>query len=340
MRAPQSADRRRAMAAVLALIAACAAIMGQTVDAAAAAKPSPPPVVQVLPKKLPAAKNSESRLQPNTVHLLRLVEYLFPYYAKEGEIGGYRQDPIMDHPSGQALDIMMNNDGRDPASVNDGHKVAAFLMANSTQLGVTYMVWRQNIWYPGRDWRELSDRGNWTDSHMNHIHVLVNGSFTASDDLVLPKDLKVKLDEMPNGEALRKEHELRVAIMQKVAAAQTRVNAAETVNRALTDRNSQRAKDLAAAQIRVSQAVRESYINGMDTELLSSSLLLMSGPNVDPTVAMALERAIRSQDNGLNSALAALEAAAKDLADNEHELGAARSELTSAQTELSELDKR
>jgi len=133
---------------------------------------------------------------------------------------------------------------------------------------------------------------------------------------------------------------LRVAIMQKVAAAQTRVNAAETVNRALTDRNSQRAKDLAAAQRRVSQAVRESYINGMDTELLSSSLLLMSGPNVDPTVAMALERAIRSQDNGLNSALAALEAAAKDLADNEHELGAARSELTSAQAESSELDKR
>ena len=304
----------------------------------AAAKPSPPPVVQTLPKQLPTAKNSETKLQPNTVHLLRLVEYLFPYYKADGVIGGYRQDPIQDHPSGQALDIMMANDGRDAASVNDGHKIAAFLMANSTQLGVTYMVWRQNIWYPGRDWREMSNRGNWTDNHMNHIHVLVNGSFQATDDIVLPKDLRVKLDQMPNGEALRKQHELRVAIMQKIERAQVRTNAAETVNRRLTDRNSKRAQDLDAARIRVTQAVRENYIMGMESELLNSSLLLMSGPDTDPSVAIALERTLRSQDESLNSALDALAAAARDLAENERELSAARTELAEANKELAELD--
>lgn len=312
---------------------------GSGTAANAAAKPSPPPAaIQELPKQLPAAKNSESRLQPNTVHLLRLIEYLFPYYKNGGVIGGYRQDPIPDHPSGQALDIMMANDGRDPTSVNDGHKIAAFLMANSNELGVTYMVWRQNIWYPGRDWREMDNRGNWTDNHMNHIHVLVNGSFQASDDLVLPKDLRVKLDQMPNGEALRKQHELRVAVMQKLEEANARLAAATAVNVRLTDRTSKRAQDLEAARIRVAQAVRESYILGMDSDLLNSSLLLLAGPNVDPTVAMALERTLRSHDEGLNAALTALAAAARELADNERELTASRTAVADANKELADVD--
>lgn len=340
VRARHCALRQRFLTPLLVLLVVCVAFVGQAGDVAAASKPSPPPVVQALPENLPKAKNSEARLQPNTVHLLRQVEYLFPYYSSAGEIGGYRQDPIMDHPSGQALDIMMENDGRDPASVHAGHKIAAFLMANSDQLGVTYMVWRQNIWYPGRDWREMSDRGNWTDNHMNHIHVLVNGSFTATDDLVLPKDLKVKLDEMPNGEELRKQAELRVAIIQKLDDAASRVASADAVNRRLTDRNTKRAKELEAARLRVATAVRSSYIQGMDTELLNSSLLLMSGPSTDPAVALALERVIRSQDDGLNTALEALNLAARELAENERELATARSELAAAEAELAALDAR
>lgn len=309
--------------------------------AVSSAAPTPKPsssVVSSVPAKLPAAKNSETRLQPNTVHVLRLIEHLFPYYAEDGVIGGYRQDAIMDHPSGQGLDIMMANDGRDPKSVNEGHKVAAFLMANAEQLGVTYMVWRQNIWYPGRDWREMSDRGNWTDNHMNHIHLLVNGSHQASDQLVLPKDLRVKLDEMPNGEALRKQAELHIAIMVKVSDAQARIAAAEETNSKLTNKNSKRAKELEAAQNKVSQAVRESYILGMDSGLLASSVMLMTGTNTDPTITMALERTLRSQDVDLNAAIVALTAAAKELADNERELTDARTALTQANEELAKLD--
>lgn len=306
-----------------------------------AAAPSPRPTqstVAGIPVKLPPAKNSEKRLQPNTIHVLRLIEHLFPYYAADGVIGGYRQDAIMDHPSGQALDIMMENDGRDAKSVNDGHKVAAFLMANAEQLGVTYMVWRQHIWYPGRDWREMSDRGNWTDNHMNHIHVLLNGAHQASDQLVLPKDLRVKLDQMPNGEALRRQAELRIAIMTKVTDAQARIAAAEVINKRLTNKNSKRAKELEAAQNKVSAAVRESYILGMDSDLFASSLMLMTGTNTDPTITMALERSLRSQDGDLNAALDALAAAARELSDNERELADARTDLAEANKELAELD--
>ena len=61
---------------------------------------------------------------------------------------------------------------------------------------------------------------------MDHIHVLVDGAFQASDQLVLPKDLRVKLDELPNGEALREQAEKRIEIMVRSAQAQTRVTAA------------------------------------------------------------------------------------------------------------------
>ncbi len=333
---------------VLALLLAVVAILSTPVGAFAAptaptAKPSPGQSTAAadpttLPATLKPARNSESRLQPNTVNLLRLIEHLFPYYAENGVIGGYRQDPIMDHPSGQALDIMIVNGARDPQSVADGHKIAAFLMANATQLGVKYMGWRQNIWYPGRDWRLMDDRNDWTQNHMDHIHVLVDGSFQATDDLVLPADLQVKLDELPNGEALRKQQELRVAILAKVSEAQSRVAAAEVINMTLMDRNSKRAKELEAAHNKVSQAVRDSYIFGMDTDLLASSMMLMSGTNVDPTITMALERTLRSQDEGLNAALAELAAAARELGDNGLQLAAARSDLAQANNELVELN--
>lgn len=320
---------------MLAVIAAA----GVLPPAIAAEKNTPtPPSVASVPAKLKPAKNSEAKLQPNTVHLLRLIEHLFPYYKSEGVIGGYRQDAINDHPSGQALDIMAPNGGRDPESVNAVHKIAAFLMANADQLGVTYMVWRQHIWYPGQAWRLMEDRGHWTHNHMDHIHVLVDGSFDAKDQLVLPDQLKVRADEMPDGEALRREHEQRIEIMNRIAEAQSRVTAAEKVNAVLTDKNSARAQQLAAAQIRVGQSVRESYMTGMDTEVLMSSTMLMDGPNLDPTIAMALERVLRTQDGELNGALDALAAAARELAANEKELNEARTDLSSAQKELAELD--
>ncbi|MGB3673521.1 MAG: hypothetical protein WA988_03670 [Candidatus Nanopelagicales bacterium] len=328
---------RRTLALLAGAVAASVALT-PAIAAPNAEKPPTPPAIESVPQKLRPAKNSETRLQPNTVHLLRLLEHLFPYYADEGVIGGYRQDAIMDHPSGQALDVMMANGGRDPKSVNDGHQVAAFLMANASQLGVKYMVWRQSIWYPGQDWRLMSDRGHWTHNHMDHIHVLIDGAFQASDQLVLPKDLRVKLDELPNGEALREQAEKRIEIMVRSAQAQTRVTAATALNQKLTNKNSKRAKELEAAQDKVSQAVRESYIFGMDSNLLASSLMLMSGTNTDPTISLALERTIRSQDEGLTVALASLAAAARELSENELELSDARADLEQANKELAELD--
>lgn len=130
------------------------------------------------------AKNSEDKLQPATVALLRLVETKWPYFAKSGRVGGYRQDPYPDHPSGQALDIMIPNDGRTAQSVALGEEIAAFLKANYKKLAIHQVIFRQRIWNEERDhpntWRKMGDRNNWTDNHMNHIHALVYGDRTSA----------------------------------------------------------------------------------------------------------------------------------------------------------------
>lgn len=293
---------------------------------------------QAIPANLPTAVNSEYRLQPNTVHLLRLVEYLFPYYKNGGVIGGYRPDPIPDHPSGQALDIMMANDGHDAASVRDGNLIAAFLMANAGQLGIDYLVWRQHIWHPGQAWRQMDDRGNWTDNHMNHIHAKVYGDFQATSNLVLPGDLKGVADSLPDGEALRLAHEQRVALELKVAEARVVYNAAAHDVAAAKAYNSKKAKVLLRAQRTINGTARQSYILGMDAELLARSQMLLSATTIDPTALIAAERALRVQRSAVDSSLDIVTRTRRQLADAQSNLAKAGTLLTQAERELKEFN--
>jgi hypothetical protein len=233
---------------------------------------------------------------------------------------------------------MMSNDGRDPASVAAGHQIAAFLTANASQLGVDYLVWRQHIWHPGAAWRLMDDRGNWTDNHMNHIHVLVHGGFQAGNDIVLPADLPVAGDQLPDGEALRARHEQRVAVQATLDRAKARLAAAEKVGRRLHAKNSARSRELADARTRVGQSVRETYILGIDSTLLSSSVLLLEGGASDPTTGLALERQLRIERETLEHALNALSEAARELSDNEEDLSQAREQVRAAERELASLD--
>lgn len=118
------------------------------------------------------AKNSETNLTPLTTYNLRLIEKLWPYYKTEGAIYGWRHDPIPDHPSGNALDIMAPADGRTADSVAFMDTIAEFIYDNAEELGVVYFIWKQRIRYPGGQYRLMDDRNDWTSNHQNHIHVL------------------------------------------------------------------------------------------------------------------------------------------------------------------------
>ena len=56
--------------------------------------------------------------------------------------------------------------------------MAAWIAANHKQLGVRYIIWRQRIWNVERaseGWRSMSDRGNPTANHYDHLHVSTYG---------------------------------------------------------------------------------------------------------------------------------------------------------------------
>lgn len=84
---------------------------------------------------------------------------------------GYRQDPLPDHPSGRAVDIMMPRGANDQAL---GDQIAAYLQANANSLNIEYLIWRQRIWINGQSgWTWMADRGGVTANHYDHIHVTV-----------------------------------------------------------------------------------------------------------------------------------------------------------------------
>lgn len=79
--------------------------------------------------------------------------------------GGYRAGSS-DHASGRAVDIMVTG--------SLGWDVANFVRANYAALGVSYVIFSQNIWSVdrgGEGWRPMSDRGSATANHYDHVHV-------------------------------------------------------------------------------------------------------------------------------------------------------------------------
>ena len=71
-----------------------------------------------------------------------------------------------DHGSGRAVDIMVSGDR--------GWQVADFVRKYYSELGVSYVIYAQNIWSVergGEGWRGMSSRGSATANHYDHVHV-------------------------------------------------------------------------------------------------------------------------------------------------------------------------
>jgi uncharacterized protein YgiM (DUF1202 family) len=116
----------------------------------------------------------ERGLKPNAIKVHRAALARFPqirtYY-------GVRKDPIPDHPSGRALDLMIPSYTSTSGKAL-GSAVAAWARANARTLGIQYVIWNQHIWNIQRDkegWRFMADRGGDSANHKNHVHVTVYG---------------------------------------------------------------------------------------------------------------------------------------------------------------------
>jgi hypothetical protein len=114
----------------------------------------------------PCASGSsvESGLVPNAVAVHRAVCAAFPSVTS---YGGVRYDSGA-HGTGHAIDIMVTGSA--------GDAIAEYVRANAGALGVSEVLWSQQIWTVERGsegWRYMEDRGSTTANHYDHVHVTV-----------------------------------------------------------------------------------------------------------------------------------------------------------------------
>jgi hypothetical protein len=79
-----------------------------------------------------------------------LANYVSANYPGVQSIGGVRQDPYPDHPSGRAIDVMCGG------NTALGNQIAADIQSQSGRFGVSYIMWQTDA------------------AHWDHVHVTVN----------------------------------------------------------------------------------------------------------------------------------------------------------------------
>ena len=93
-------------------------------------------------------------------------------------VGERPDNPASDHASGRAVDVMIDG-WEQPAGIAHGDAVADWVTRNAAALGVTYVIWRAQIWSTADPaWRAYSHPSGKSDPtllHMDHVHVSVVG---------------------------------------------------------------------------------------------------------------------------------------------------------------------
>ncbi|MFI7577694.1 coiled-coil domain-containing protein [Micromonospora sp. NPDC049497] len=104
---------------------------------------------------------------PRTLHMYKEVRRAkFTRF-----VGCYRSGGPYEHPKGRACDWSLQNSGFRSWYNNDtrmyGNNLTAFLVRNADRLGIYYVIWNRQIWFPATGWKSYSGPSNHTD----HVHV-------------------------------------------------------------------------------------------------------------------------------------------------------------------------
>lgn len=90
------------------------------------------------------------------------ADFLGCAFGRPTVLGVAGRSNASDHPTGRALDFMVNR--------ATGDRLAACALRNREELGVSYVIWRQRI-DTGSGFRPMADRGSPTANHFDHVHV-------------------------------------------------------------------------------------------------------------------------------------------------------------------------
>ena len=116
----------------------------------------------------PGGSSVESGLTSDAIRVHRALCHRYPQFTSflgRRSSSGY-------HGQGRALDCMISD-------TSVGWDAARWVRANAKSLGVSEVIYRQQIWTVQRSsdgWRSMSDRGSPTANHMDHVHVSVYGN--------------------------------------------------------------------------------------------------------------------------------------------------------------------
>lgn len=86
-------------------------------------------------------------------------------------VGCFRAGGPFEHPKGRACDWSLRSSGFSPARNQDertyGNNLTAFLVRNADRLGILYVIWYRQIWFPATGWKSYSGPSDHTD----HVHM-------------------------------------------------------------------------------------------------------------------------------------------------------------------------
>jgi hypothetical protein len=88
-------------------------------------------------------------------------------------VGCYRSGGPYEHPKGRACDWSLQSSGFSSAHNDDmrlyGNNLTAFLVRNADRLGILYVIWYRQIWFPATGWKTYSG----PQDHKDHVHMSI-----------------------------------------------------------------------------------------------------------------------------------------------------------------------
>jgi hypothetical protein len=140
-------------------------------------------VVATSPKASPAPRNADGGFSPEACNvndpttdgcITPRTYHMYKEVKKAGFsrfVGCHRNGGPFEHPKGRACDWSLQSRGFSVAHNADmknyGNNLMAFLVRNADRLGILYVIWYRQIWFPATGWKAYHG----DSTHMDHVHV-------------------------------------------------------------------------------------------------------------------------------------------------------------------------
>lgn len=111
-------------------------------------------------------------ITPRTLHALKEAKRA----GFDRFVSCFRPGGPFEHPKGRACDFSPQKNGFGGDATGEaklyGNNLTAFFVRNADKLGVLYVIWYRQIWFPATGWKSYSGAfGDPSSDHTNHVHL-------------------------------------------------------------------------------------------------------------------------------------------------------------------------